>query len=132
MSTFMANASTVERKWYIVDAADKTLGRLAADIAVLLTGKHKVDYTKHVDCGDHVIVVNAETVSYTHLLLGASPNRQLPGEPQSPFIPPPPMQLYTAAQKSETLLIPMSPSDTLLDSGARRGIAVLRIARVPP
>ncbi len=51
MSTFMANASTVERKWYIVDAAGKTLGRLAADIAVLLTGKHKVDYPKHVDCG---------------------------------------------------------------------------------
>lgn len=65
MSTFMANASTVERKWYIVDAADKTLGRLAADIAVLLTGKHKVDYTKHVDCGDHVIVVNAEKIKMT-------------------------------------------------------------------
>ena len=58
MSTFMANASTVERK-------DKTLGRLAADLAVLLTGKHKVDYTKHVDCGDHVIVINAEKIKMT-------------------------------------------------------------------
>ena len=65
MSTFMANSSTVERKWYIVDAAGKSLGRVAADIAVLLTGKHKVDYTAHVDCGDHVIVINAEKVVLT-------------------------------------------------------------------
>ena len=65
MSTFMAHSSTVERKWYIVDAAGKSLGRVAADIAVLLTGKHKVDYTAHVDCGDHVIVINAEKVVLT-------------------------------------------------------------------
>lgn len=65
MSTFMANNATVERKWYIVDAAGKSLGRLAADITVLLTGKHKVDYTPHCDCGDHVIVINAEKVKLT-------------------------------------------------------------------
>ena len=64
-TTFMPNASTVERKWFVVDATGKSLGRLAADIAVLLNGKHKVDYTPHVDCGDFVIVVNAENVVLT-------------------------------------------------------------------
>ncbi|NLT58532.1 MAG: 50S ribosomal protein L13 [Clostridiales bacterium] len=65
MSTFMPNAATVERKWHVVDAAGKPLGRLAAEIAVLLNGKHKVDYTPHVDGGDFVIVVNAGDVRLT-------------------------------------------------------------------
>jgi large subunit ribosomal protein L13 len=65
MSTFMANAATVEHKWYVVDAEGKPLGRLAADVAVLLNGKHKVDYTPHADCGDFVIVVNADKVVLT-------------------------------------------------------------------
>ena len=65
MSTFMANAATVERKWYVVDAQGKSLGRLAADVAAILNGKHKVDYTPHVDCGDFVIVVNADKVVLT-------------------------------------------------------------------
>ena len=59
MSTFMANAQTIVRKWYIIDATGKPMGRLAAEIAVLLNGKHKVDFTAHADCGDHVIVINA-------------------------------------------------------------------------
>ena len=62
MSTFMANDKTVERKWYILDAANKPLGRTAAQAAVLLRGKHKPSYTPHVDCGDYVIVVNADKV----------------------------------------------------------------------
>ncbi|MDP4152500.1 MAG: 50S ribosomal protein L13 [Bacillota bacterium] len=65
MSTFMANPQTVERKWYIVDANGKTLGRLAAEISVLLNGKHKTTYTSHVDCGDNVIVLNAAKVKLT-------------------------------------------------------------------
>ena len=59
MSTFMANEKTVTRKWYILDAANKPLGETAAQAAVLLRGKHKTDYTPHVDCGDFVIVINA-------------------------------------------------------------------------
>ena len=59
MSTFMANGSTVVRKWYILDAAGKPMGRTAATAATLLRGKHKPDYTPHVDCGDYVIVINA-------------------------------------------------------------------------
>ena len=59
MSTTMANAKTVSRKWYVLDAADVPLGRLAAKAAVLLRGKHKPDFTPNVDCGDHVIIVNA-------------------------------------------------------------------------
>lgn len=59
MSTTMANPQTVVRKWYVVDAADKPLGRVAVQVAVLLRGKHKTDFTPHVDGGDHVIVLNA-------------------------------------------------------------------------
>ena len=65
MSTFMANKNTVDRKWYILDAANKPLGRTAAQAAVLLRGKHKADFTPHVDCGDFVIVVNAAKIQVT-------------------------------------------------------------------
>ena len=56
--TFMAKAGQVERKWYVIDAAGKPLGRVAAKAAVLLRGKHKPTYTPHVDCGDNVIIIN--------------------------------------------------------------------------
>lgn len=65
MSTFMANANTIERKWYLVDAANKPLGRVAAKVAVLLRGKHKADFTPNVDCGDFVIIINAEKIVLT-------------------------------------------------------------------
>ena len=65
MSTFMANNQTVERKWYIIDAKGKPMGRLAAECAHILNGKHKTDYTPHVDCGDNVIVINAAEVVLT-------------------------------------------------------------------
>ena len=62
MKTFMANASNIERKWFVVDADGKTLGRLAAEVAKVLRGKHKPTFTPHVDTGDHVIVINADKV----------------------------------------------------------------------
>lgn len=65
MSTYMANNESVERNWYVVDAADKTLGRLASEIAQYIRGKHKPTFTPHVDMGDYVIVVNAEKVKLT-------------------------------------------------------------------
>lgn len=65
MSTFMANARDVQRKWYVVDATDKTLGRLATEVARILKGKHKPIVTPHVDTGDFVIVINAEKVAVT-------------------------------------------------------------------
>ncbi|MCI8554768.1 MAG: 50S ribosomal protein L13 [Clostridiales bacterium] len=58
MSTYMAKAGEVTRKWYILDAAGKPLGRVAAQAATLLRGKHKPEFTPHVDCGDHVIIIN--------------------------------------------------------------------------
>ena len=61
----MAKKGEVERKWYLVDAKDKTLGRLASKIAVILMGKHKPQYTPHVDCGDFVVVINADKVKLT-------------------------------------------------------------------
>ena len=64
-TTFMANANNIERKWYVVDAEGKTLGRLAAEVAKVLRGKHKPTFTPHADTGDHVIVVNAEKVRVT-------------------------------------------------------------------
>ncbi len=63
--TYMAKKGEVERKWYLVDAKDKTLGRLASKIAVLLMGKHKPTYTPHVDCGDFVVVINADKIRLT-------------------------------------------------------------------
>ena len=65
MKTFMANAQTITRKWYVVDAEGKTLGRLATEVATVLKGKHKPTYTPHVDNGDYVIVVNAEKIILT-------------------------------------------------------------------
>ncbi len=65
MSTFMANSSTVTRKWYVLDAAGKPLGRTAATAANILRGKVKVDYTPHVDCGDFVIIINADKAVLT-------------------------------------------------------------------
>ncbi len=65
MKTFMAKAQEVERKWYVIDANGKTLGRLASEVAKILRGKHKPIYTPHVDTGDHVIIVNAEKVHLT-------------------------------------------------------------------
>jgi large subunit ribosomal protein L13 len=65
MSTFVAKPETVTRDWYVVDAEGKTLGRLATEIASRLRGKHKPEYTPHVDTGDYIIVVNAEKVTVT-------------------------------------------------------------------
>ena len=65
MSTTLAKPGTVERKWYIIDAAGKPLGRTAATAAVLLRGKNKVTFTPNVDCGDHVIIINAEKAVLT-------------------------------------------------------------------
>ena len=59
MSTYMPNAAAIDRKWYVIDAAGKPLGRVAAQAAVLLRGKHKPLFVPHVDCGDHVIIINA-------------------------------------------------------------------------
>ena len=65
MSTFMAKPADIKRKWYVIDAAGKPLGRVAAVAATILRGKHTPEYTPHVDCGDHVIVINAAKVVLT-------------------------------------------------------------------
>jgi large subunit ribosomal protein L13 len=63
--TYMAKAQDIERKWYLVDATDMVLGRLSTEVASILRGKHKPTFTPHVDCGDYVIIVNAEKVAFT-------------------------------------------------------------------
>lgn len=65
MKTYMAKAEQVQRKWYVVDAEGKPLGRLASEVAKILRGKHKPTYTPHVDTGDHVIILNADKVELT-------------------------------------------------------------------
>ena len=65
MKTFMASPATIERKWYVVDAADMTLGRLASEVAKVLRGKNKAIFTPQMDTGDYVIVVNAEKIKVT-------------------------------------------------------------------
>jgi len=65
MKTFVAKPAEVKRDWFVVDAEGKTLGRLATEIALRLRGKHKAEYTPHVDTGDYIIVINAEKVTVT-------------------------------------------------------------------
>ena len=65
MKTFVAKPETVQRDWFVVDATDKTLGRLASEIARRLRGKHKPEYTPHVDAGDYIVVINADKVTVT-------------------------------------------------------------------
>ena len=65
MSTFMANKGNIQRKWYVLDAAGKPLGKTAVTAATILRGKHKPEYTPHADCGDFVIVINAEKAVLT-------------------------------------------------------------------
>ena len=65
MKTFMQTKETVERTWYVIDAADKPLGRVASKAAHILRGKHKATYTPHIDCGDYVIIINADKVKLT-------------------------------------------------------------------
>lgn len=70
MKTFMASPATIDRKWYVVDATDKTLGRMAAEIAKVLRGKNKPIFTPHMDTGDYVIVVNDEKIKVTGKKMG--------------------------------------------------------------
>lgn len=65
MKTYMAKTAEVERKWYVVDAADKTLGRLSANVAAVLRGKNKPVFTPHIDTGDYVIIINADKIKVT-------------------------------------------------------------------
>ncbi len=65
MKTFSAKPETVKRDWFVIDAEDKVLGRLATEIARRLRGKHKAEYTPHVDTGDYIVVINAEKVAVT-------------------------------------------------------------------
>ena len=65
MKTFMASPATIDRKWYVVDATDMTLGRLASEVASVLRGKNKPIFTPHMDTGDYVIIINAEKVAVT-------------------------------------------------------------------
>ena len=65
MKTFMASPATIDRKWYVVDAEGQTLGRLAAEVAKVLRGKNKPEFTPHIDTGDNVIVINAEKIKVT-------------------------------------------------------------------
>ncbi|MBQ6381160.1 MAG: 50S ribosomal protein L13 [Clostridia bacterium] len=73
MSTTMPKANEIERKWYVIDAAGKPLGRTAAKAAEILNGKHKVDFAPHVDCGDFVIIINAEKA----VLTGAKADKKI-------------------------------------------------------
>ena len=81
MSTFMAKASNVERQWYVIDAENLVLGRLATQIAAMLRGKHKPTFTPHVDTGDYIIVVNAEKIVLTGKKLDQKMYRHHTGYP---------------------------------------------------
>ncbi len=91
MSTFMANKGNIVRKWYILDAAGKPLGKTAAAAATLLRGKHKPEFTPHADCGDFVVIVNAEKAVLTGKKLEQKYYRRHSGwnrRPQGDQVPP--------------------------------------------
>ncbi len=79
--TISANAQTVQKNWYVVDAEDKTLGRLSSELAKIIRGKNKPDFTPHVDCGDYVIVINAEKVKLTGDKMNAKEYQTYSGHP---------------------------------------------------
>lgn len=79
--TVSANAKTVEKEWFIVDAEGKTLGRFSSEIAKVLRGKHKPSFTPHVDCGDNVIVINAEKITMTGNKMNAKIYQSYSGYP---------------------------------------------------
>jgi large subunit ribosomal protein L13 len=79
--TISANKETVEQKWFVVDAEGKTVGRLCTQIAHILRGKHKPSYTPHVDCGDYIIVLNAEKVKFTGNKMNAKEYQTYSGYP---------------------------------------------------
>lgn len=79
--TISANAQTVQKNWYVVDAEDKTLGRLSTELAKIIRGKNKPDFTPHVDCGDYVIVINAEKVRLTGDKMNAKEYQTYSGYP---------------------------------------------------
>ncbi|HZJ85436.1 MAG TPA: 50S ribosomal protein L13 [Syntrophomonadaceae bacterium] len=81
MKTYMAKPLEVERKWYLIDASGQTLGRLASEVATLLRGKHKPEYTPHVDTGDFVIIINAEEIVLTGNKLDQKKYRHHSGYP---------------------------------------------------
>ena len=81
MKTSIINNDQVQRNWYIVDATGQTLGRLATRVATVLRGKHKVTFTPHVDCGDHVIIVNADKIKLTGKKLDAKFYHRYSGYP---------------------------------------------------
>ena len=79
--TISANKETVDQKWFVVDAEGKTVGRLCTQIAHILRGKHKPSYTPHVDCGDYIIVLNAEKVKFTGNKMNAKEYQTYSGYP---------------------------------------------------
>ena len=79
MKSYIAKPADIDHKWYVIDAEDKTLGKVAAEIAMILRGKKKPIYTPHVDCGDYVVVVNAEKVAVT----GKKEKQKKPSKPSN-------------------------------------------------
>lgn len=98
-TTFMANAANVERKWYVVDAEGQTVGRLAAEVAKVLRGKHKPTFTPHVDTGDFVIVVNADKVVFSGKKLTDKTYFRHSGYPGGTTFPTPQKMLATQPEK---------------------------------
>jgi large subunit ribosomal protein L13 len=83
MKTFSANADNVKRDWFVVDATDKTLGRLSTEIARRLRGKHKPEYTPHCDTGDYIVVINAQKVHVTGAKLDDKKYHRFTGYPHT-------------------------------------------------
>jgi ribosomal protein L13 len=104
MKTYSAKVGEVSHDWFVVDAADKTLGRLASEIAHRLRGKHKPEYTPHVDTGDYIVVINAEKVRVTG---PSAPTRCTTGTPATPAASSPcPLRSSSTMRRSASSRVP--------------------------
>lgn len=86
MKTYMAKEKDIKRHWYVVDAKDRILGRMATRVAIVLRGKNKPEYTPHVDCGDEVIIINAEKIKTTGRKLTQKQYKRYSGYPNGLYV----------------------------------------------
>ena len=122
--TVSANAATVKKEWLLVDAENETVGRLASKVAYLVRGKHKTNYTPHVDCGDNVVIINAEKIRFTGKKLTDKVYKRYTGYPGGQRFATPKMLLNTHPERVLELAIGRMLPKTILGDRLRRNVFV--------
>lgn len=122
--TANANAATVKKEWLLVDAENETVGRLASKVAYLVRGKHKTSYTPHVDCGDNVVIINAEKIRFTGKKMTDKVYKRYTGYPGGQRFATPKQLLATHPERVLELAIGRMLPKTILGDRLRRNVFV--------